>query len=386
MHRDVRSMNIYTICNETNREFHVLWEKTMQRAGLNPVTKWVDVETDGNFGSKGYGDILQLRAEWFAELCASEKAPFACSDVDVVAMGSEPLEPILLGPLQRHQIAFACEGRVTGEVCCGFWVAKPSLQLAVFWHDIAVAMKEGNLWNDQPLVNERLPHSKLNYGYLPDSIQSGTFRPKCKARIYHANNTIPRQGKTSMEQKREALQSRVAGSALAVIAHTEESLTWVEKLDMPHEIVTSHPTLKAAMRVKNEGREAGKWLRWLIENYYGLPQYIAFLQGRPDHHCRDFLEQLNGHEFVGYGFYPLGKVIAANSGHDKEHDEAAESFLSRHLGGKNPINQWVAGAQMVVHRSRIYRHGRSYYEEVLDEVLNNPLGPWAIERRWHEIF
>lgn len=379
-------MNVFTMCNHTQSKFHAQWEKSFRAAGMNPVTRWVEIATDGNFMGDGYGRLIRMRARWFTDLCETQYEPFAVSDVDVIAEG-EGLAEFLLEALGNHDIAFARENHSNNEVCCGFFVCRPTKSVRNLWSGIAHKLTASDLSNDQTVINRLLPTLDLKWTHLPREVQSATYRCPVHFRIYHANNTIPRDGKTSAELKMEQfINLKQFGGIVAVIAHTDEPLDWLKDLHIPKEVVTSDPKTPCAMRVENSGREAGKWLRWLTGNYDKLPEYVAFLQAGASHHCPDVCAILNEGRYFGHGFYPLGKSVFATSDKvDNAHDMAARTFAESILGGHSSFGRWVAGAQMVVHRARIWRHEKIYFERLLELVEEHPLGPWCIERRWHEL-
>lgn len=390
-------MKVFTICNEAQRELHAAWEDSMTRAGMVPVTRWFDGYSDGNFCGEGYGSIIRARSRMILDALDGETDQVAFSDVDVLAFHAD-LPAYLTEELGKNDAAFAREVWGENNICCGFWTARPNRETRRFALRVCSALVREEQNNDQPIVNAILAKNpKMKWGILGDEVQSGSMRPKKRTDcfVYHANCTIPNNDKTSMELKRESLAAaRARYSTTVVAAHTEEDLKWLEEIEAKVCVVTSDANCKASkkMLVPNKGREAGKWLRWIIATYPNFSEYTAFVQGGGRHHCKDIVTQLNSGFFAPHGFFPLGDL---NFGlFDRKHTGPKESekddpdscnFAFKLLGGASPFARWTCGAQMVVHRARLLRHPVTYFQELLELVETHPRGPWMIERRWFEL-
>ena len=72
-----------------------------------------------------------------------------------------------------------------------------------------------------------------------------------------------------------------------VIAKYKEDVGWVNKYFDKTDVIIydkSGEVNDNVINIPNVGREAETWMRYIVDNYYSLPDYIVFLQGKPFDH------------------------------------------------------------------------------------------------------
>jgi hypothetical protein len=168
------------------------------------------------------------------------------------------------------------------------------------------------------------------------------------------------------------LRVRIHSNTRMVIAGRGEDVGWSEGL---RGAVTVY--------VEDEGREAGVYLRHIVGNWDTLEDYTIFLQADPFPHCRNLGDKLTQMEWLGKGWYPLGEDTAYPFEALNNHDIAAGKMAAR-LGieGTGESWRWSPGACFVMSESHIKSRPRQWWADLLDDVLHDPLGSWAIERLW----
>jgi hypothetical protein len=178
---------------------------------------------------------------------------------------------------------------------------------------------------------------------------------------------------------------------VAVIAKYKEDISWLTDLKCKYVVYDK------SKDIPNIGREAETYLRYIIEHYDTLPEYVMFLQGHPfDHLNIGTIQYLNKAINTAYPpncVVPLG--IMRHFWTDRPVN-ASKSFRALFDAEPPPAFFHVTGAQYIVSRSCILNHPKKFYETVrqvlvdtydLIELPNNSLVcPWALEALWPCIF
>lgn len=226
----MKRIKAFTLYNDTQQELlHKYWLPTFKNAGFDTVDLWTETPTDGNYAGSGYSEIIKLRADITRQVLSPygefvknagrgrTRNPFVnegdiiiWSDVDVFANDYDGrTAELVVQALGDNDAAFARENILTDEVCCGFKVLRVNERTADFFLQEHARLVAFDLQTEQSLVNSMLrsSHFDLKWTYLPDWCQSCSYTvPGEVARIFHVNCTLPMEGKTSMQQKREYLE------------------------------------------------------------------------------------------------------------------------------------------------------------------------------------
>jgi hypothetical protein len=129
------------------------------------------------------------------------------------------------------------------------------------------------------------------------------------------------------------------------------------------------------------GREAWKYLRFIVDAYDRLPAYCIFLQGDPLFHQKKIIERINNLEFAGFSFFDFGTMKDFYSD-QHEHCRLALELATRILGGTPQTLRWGFGALFSVTRRRLLTRPRGYYENLLSLAETSEPFPWQAERLW----
>lgn len=210
-----------------------------------------------------------------------------------------------------------------------------------------------------------------------------------------------------------------------VTAHYKEDLNWL--LNSKHPIVMCDkvgadpspfsPDPKCSLSF-NKGREAGSFLKFIIEYYDALPKHVAFIHGHEEtYHQRlpfGILEAIDRAKKDKYGYISLNNLLQV-TGEDFENTQfsipvAKDTWVSEYgvwvhpliksawdeyfkpmLGYECPKNmRYECCAQFIVSRDAILRHPKSAYEKlfkfVTDPDKDDYKNGFVLEFTWHMIF
>jgi hypothetical protein len=174
-----------------------------------------------------------------------------------------------------------------------------------------------------------------------------------------------------------------------VSAHYWEDLQWLENSEFPVIVSTNNPTYKVAENSKlfvderlrapmNSGREASAYMRFIVEYYDRLPEYVAFI---------------HGHEHAWHQLYPGGILKAIRDAKKKEYDYISINTC-RIINLLNPGNPYWETTRSIWPEYFETIVGKSIPERIHDmecsaqfivrkrQILKYPLHVW---KRWLEI-
>jgi hypothetical protein len=79
-----------------------------------------------------------------------------------------------------------------------------------------------------------------------------------------------------------------------IIARYNEDISWVSNLNCDYIIYNKGDNISIPCKnLPNKGREAHTYVNYIVENYYNLPDIVAFVQGNPFDHCVDVISRIN---------------------------------------------------------------------------------------------
>ena len=196
-----------------------------------------------------------------------------------------------------------------------------------------------------------------------------------------------------------------------VVARYNEDVSWTKDLQNVVLYDKSDRPVPGSVPLKNVGREADTYLRYIVEHYHRLPDFVAFLQGCP-------FEHMLGDNVV-HGFVRPSKASPflarkTNEPVDKYKElyfreyyhllfgqEYTEPVISCSYGA-----QWIVPRECITHRPiQFYRRlitmlewnedfsggCRFYRKETDDHDPQSRFDPfiinaWTLERLWGYIF
>jgi len=183
---------------------------------------------------------------------------------------------------------------------------------------------------------------------------------------------------------------------VVIIAKYKEDIEWARNL--PDVIVydKSDTPVIGAIKLENVGRESDTYLRYIIDNYYNLPENITFLQGNPFDHTNGCLEYPYTNTMTPFNTHIIEEPIDQYPGlHMREY--------FRDIFGINAPDKLkvIYGAQFTVHRDRILSRSIKFYRTLLsmlnnetdfdlahyhNKYLSTEINGWIMERLWVYIF
>ena len=182
---------------------------------------------------------------------------------------------------------------------------------------------------------------------------------------------------------------------MIVTSHWREDLAWLGRSKWPVTLVDKEgaaPTsLEATWILPNKGREASAYLKFIIESWENLPEWVAFLHGHEDawHHMysKPILELIELTPKNKRTFQGLNGVWAPRG--PEEYNEfwhVVEPWIGPQPEGPAYFD---AGAQFIVGRNRIWSRSKKFYEECFNFILKceNPKDfAVLLEGLWHYIW
>lgn len=178
-----------------------------------------------------------------------------------------------------------------------------------------------------------------------------------------------------------------------VTSHWKEDLTWLKRQNRFKVVLIDHegskpPAIRPTTVIPNKGREASSYLRYIIDNYDSLPEYVAFVHGheRAWHHKfkGSLLDRIKKAEYL-----PLNGYWTDT---DTQHPEKIAKHwhvIEPWVGPKPETNGYLDGsAQFVASRRRIQRHPKEAYQYWYDAITTSDehfnMGV-MFEYAWHYI-
>lgn len=173
---------------------------------------------------------------------------------------------------------------------------------------------------------------------------------------------------------------------VVVVCHYKEDLKWLNELKHPYIVYNKNPENKGfSINLENYGYDAVAYLKYVIENYNNLPDYVCFTQDNPFVHCPCFLEKVNGFKFdrefvaLGVTYYREGEDIL---------NRTIEYANQNNIPYKLPI-KFTSGLQYIVSKTLIKKTPVDIYEKLLSTLPKNMVKTeinYYMEYLWATIF
>lgn len=172
-----------------------------------------------------------------------------------------------------------------------------------------------------------------------------------------------------------------------VVAKYKESVSWTDGLNKPFVVFNKdrNDDHLFGQNLPNMGRETDTFLKYVVDNYEKLPDYVAFLQGDPFDHCFSAVETINGFVF-DRPFEALGCV------YNRDNDHILKTTLdwAAKCGVQiiSPI-KFISGMQCIVSKNLIRKRSegsyRNIYEKVSKKIDHNCYTGYLFEYLWPTI-
>jgi hypothetical protein len=163
-----------------------------------------------------------------------------------------------------------------------------------------------------------------------------------------------------------------------VVARFNEDTAWTRKVKKPWRV----EVLTKGEHLPNVGREATTFLA-AMEALYDTDGYLAFAQGNPLPHCAvwNVLRPVNGFTWMGDPRY-----TSDADGNPWHPGLPVKSFCEQHIGPFPGQVRFAAGGQFIIPAHLLRTHPRTKYGELYQAVVDEPQGPWVMERLWQVLF
>lgn len=178
-----------------------------------------------------------------------------------------------------------------------------------------------------------------------------------------------------------------------VISHYNEKIGWIYNIKYPFTVYSNHFLFPNTYT--NKGNEANGYLKYIIDNYNNLPDYVIFIHGdRKAYHHDGNLDNIINKLTFDKLFCTLNNRLTLDPVPPiyqlvmLENIDVFEAFLKRRLNIKNI--RYYGNAQFYVHKSLILKHKLSDYKYLYNWKQKTTLDTWYVglifEYMWYTIF
>jgi hypothetical protein len=182
---------------------------------------------NGDFRTAGFDHHVANKLALVATWAERETAPFLATDADIIYL--RPFTPMILELLDGHDMLLARElVDRSDHYNIGQMVVRPSASVAAFLRHVVDDLRQGDLRGrfrgDQPAnqdrFNDELKRTTLRHRALPETFAHTEILkqldPAGYAELvsYHATETFPAPGLSSLEQKHRRLADVAAGCGI----------------------------------------------------------------------------------------------------------------------------------------------------------------------------
>jgi hypothetical protein len=180
-----------------------------------------------------------------------------------------------------------------------------------------------------------------------------------------------------------------------VVARFNEEIPWIHNVQGWEKLVVNKgefaeiPILFAQEKIENVGREAGTFLRFIVENYDNLPDQMAFLQGNPFDHAPHAILELNNFAENSPAFEWFNREAKVSCDWNGNPQHTGLDLVSPCVELQIPLPkefEFVPGGQFTVSRDRVHRYAVSAYVMLRHLADHGVNGPWIVERFWGLLF
>lgn len=173
-------------------------------------------------------------------------------------------------------------------------------------------------------------------------------------------------------------------SMVVVINHYEKDTSWVNRLKHKFLVYNKNPHDhdKYELNLPNVGFDTIVYLRYIIDNYDNLPDFMCFLQDDCFFHCMDVIQIVNNFKF-DREFVPLSASYYVNRFDVPFAEEYAKSI---NFDINRPLKM-IASCQCIVSKNKVLQRKKEFYESVvatIDKTVKCKEN-YAIENLWPNI-
>jgi len=173
-------------------------------------------------------------------------------------------------------------------------------------------------------------------------------------------------------------------SLVVVVNHYQYDTSWVSRLNHPAVVYNKNPndTHLYELNLPNLGFDTIVYLRYIIDNYDILPDYMCFLQDDPFFHCMDTIQIVNNFKF-DREFVPMSTTYYLGQ-HDWKMTEDYAARIGLEL--EKPLRM-ITSCQCIVSKKNVLKREKSFYELLVSTIDMHVKSSenYAIENLWPTI-
>ena len=159
-----------------------------------------------------------------------------------------------------------------------------------------------------------------------------------------------------------------------IVSRYKDNINWVNKLTSPYTIIDKENTT-------NVGNEAWSYIRFLIDNYYNLPDRMLFVHGHENSYHQDYTtwyiaNNLNWNlEFMNINSRRFEEqyisLINDFENNERNYRKSYELWIKtpwKNVFGQFPIPHtltFLGHAQFLVSKNYVLRHPIEFYKQIL---------------------
>jgi hypothetical protein len=191
-------------------------------------------------------------------------------------------------------------------------------------------------------------------------------------------------------------------TVVIVTSHWKEDLTWLKKSKYPVVLIdhegSEPPAIKPTTIIPNRGNESSSYIRYIIDNWDNLPDYVAFIHGhetahhqKHKEHMLTLIDRAQRSGFVTLNGMWLGEPAPSNVKRDYYLQIAKYWYLFEPYMKKYPNKSLFTDAcgQFIVSKDEITKYPlkawQTWYEALIHPDTHQELG-FVFEYTWHYIF
>jgi hypothetical protein len=172
---------------------------------------------------------------------------------------------------------------------------------------------------------------------------------------------------------------------VVVVCHFNRNLDWLNELTYPYIVYNKNPENndKFEKNLPNFGFDTIAYLKYIVENYNNLPDYVCFSQDYPFDHCPSFIDKVNQFDFKSE-FYPLGCTYIRTG---YELDNTIIYANNNNIVYKEPI-KFISSAQCIVSKKLILKNDIEFYLKIINSMSKTQIithTNYCIEYLWPTI-
>lgn len=189
-----------------------------------------------------------------------------------------------------------------------------------------------------------------------------------------------------------------------VSSHFKEDLTWLKSANWDVSVIdhegSQPPAFEPLVVIPNRGNESSSYIRYIIDNWDNLPDYMAFVHGHEYAHHQKYKEPmlelieravLTGDDYIPLNGYWLSEPSPSCVKSDYYLQIAKYWYLFEPWIKRYPNENLLTDAcgQFIVSRNKIQRYPfeawQSWYQALTHPDTHKELG-FVFEYTWHYLF